>query len=79
MRTEARINYQRKNYTRALELFDESARKQALTPDDLYYKGICALETKDTAHAREALTQALAGGLPDPLATDAKRALDQIK
>ena len=79
MRTEARISYQRKDYARALELLDQSASKQALTPDDLYYKGICALQTNDAPHAREALTQALAGGLPDPLAAEAKRALGQIK
>jgi Tfp pilus assembly protein PilF len=73
------ISYQRKEYPRALELFEETGRNQPLDATDLYYIGICSLQTKDTVHAREALTNALANGLKDPLAADARRALQDIK
>jgi Tfp pilus assembly protein PilF len=40
--------------------------------------GMCSLQTKDTAQARDALTRALASGLQDPLAADARRVLQSI-
>ncbi|HJT80281.1 MAG TPA: tetratricopeptide repeat protein, partial [Chthoniobacterales bacterium] len=74
----ADISYQRKEYGRALELLNESARREPLDAKQLYYKGICSWQTKDTAQAREALTQALDNGLQEPLAADARRALQNI-
>jgi tetratricopeptide (TPR) repeat protein len=75
----AEISYQRKDYVRALEFLSEAARKEPLDANHLYYLGICSLQTKDLDHARAALNQALANGLQDPLASDAKRALQDIK
>ncbi|MFL6514690.1 MAG: tetratricopeptide repeat protein, partial [Chthoniobacterales bacterium] len=77
-RTLADISYRRKEYARALELFEESARRQPLDASHLYYMGICSLQTKDNAQARDALSRALASGLQDPLAADARRALQSI-
>ena len=77
-RTLADINYQRKDYSRALGLLMESARKEPLDANHLYYLGMCSLQTKDNDQARESLTQALANGLQEPLAADARRALQDI-
>ena len=75
----AEISFQRKEYSRALELLQEVARKQALDPKHLYYLGICSFETKHTSEARQALDQALANGLQDPFASDARRVLAGLK
>jgi tetratricopeptide (TPR) repeat protein len=70
--------YQRKDYSRALQLLQESARNRALDPEHLYYLGMCSFYTRQNLQAREALDQALAAGLKDPLASDAKRALENL-
>ena len=75
----ADISYQRKDYARALELLRESARKEPLDAPHLYYMGICSLQTKDMAQAKESLTQALSSGLQEPLAADARRALQGLQ
>ena len=74
----ADISYQQKEYARAVEFLKESARKEPLDANHLYYLGICSLQTKDTAQARKALTQALDNGLAEPLAADARRALEDL-
>jgi tetratricopeptide (TPR) repeat protein len=73
------ISYQRKEYRQALDWFEESGRKSPLDPKHLYYAGLCSLQIKNTARAREAFSQALAGGLENPLAADAKRALRDLR
>ena len=75
----AEISFQRKEYSRALQLLRESASKQAPDPEHLYYFGMCAFYTKQNSQARSALDQALAAGLKDPLAADARRALQDLK
>ena len=78
-RTLALISYQRKDYTRAMELLQDVARKEPLHPSDLYYLGMCFFQTKDVDQARATLNQALAGGLRDPLAGEATKTLQQIR
>ena len=78
-RTLAEISYQRRDYQRALELLEEAGQKEPLQANDLYYLGMCFLQTKDVDHARASLNQALAGGLRDPFATEAAKTLQQIK
>jgi tetratricopeptide (TPR) repeat protein len=78
-RTLGEISYQRKEYSRALELLQESARTTPLDAKGLYYLGMSHLEAKQGPQAREALERALAAGLQEPLASEAKRLLAESK
>jgi tetratricopeptide (TPR) repeat protein len=77
--TLAEISYQRKDYPRAVQLLQENARIGPLDANNLYYLGMSSFYTKETAQARAALTQALAKGLKDPLASDARHALQDLE
>jgi tetratricopeptide (TPR) repeat protein len=70
-----RLNYERKDYTRAIQLLQESARKKPLDATGLYYLGLSQLAANQRVAGRQTLDQALAHGLKDPLAADARRAL----
>ena len=70
-----RLSYEKKEYPRAVQLFQESARKRPLDANSLFYLGMSQLQARQTAEARGALNQALAGGLQEPLAAEAKQAL----
>ena len=74
-----RLSYEKKEYPRAIQLLQESARKQPLDADSLFYLGMSQLQASQKAEARGALNQALAGGLHEPLATEAKRALGNLQ
>jgi tetratricopeptide (TPR) repeat protein len=74
-----RLSYEKKEYPRAVQLFQESARKRPLDADSLFYLGMSQFQARQTAEARGALNQALAGGLQEPLATQAKRALADLQ
>ena len=74
-----RLSYQKKEYPRAIQLLQDSARQRPLDADSLFYLGMSQLQAKQTGEARGALNQALAGGLQEPLATKAKRALADIQ
>jgi tetratricopeptide (TPR) repeat protein len=75
----AEISYQQKEYSRVLQLLDEVSRKEPLDAKELYLVGVSSAQTKDTARAREALTNALTSGLQDPQASDARRTLQALK
>lgn len=75
----AEISFKRREFPYAIQLFRESARKGSLSPKDLYYLGVAQLETGDDKNGRETLEQALAAGLKDPLAQEAKRRLAEKK
>ncbi len=70
-----RLSYEKKDYSRAIQLLQESARHNPLDATDLYYLGMSQLQANQKAAGREALGRALAKGLTDPLATEAKRAM----
>jgi Flp pilus assembly protein TadD len=70
-----RLSYEKEEYPRAVQLFQESARKRPLDANSLFYLGMSQLQARQTAEARGALNQALAGGLQEPLAAEAKQAL----
>ena len=70
-----RLSYEKKEYPRAVQLLQESARKRPLDANSLFYLGMSQLQARQTAEARGALNQALAGGLQEPLAAEAKQAL----
>ena len=72
------LSYERKDYSRALQLLQESARKKPLDAKGLYYRGLSYKEAKQPAEARKALTAALAAGLSAPSADVAQRTLAQL-
>jgi Flp pilus assembly protein TadD len=74
-----RLSYEKKEYPRAIQLFQESARKRPLDADSLFYLGMAQLQASQKTEARGALDQALAGGLQEPLASEAKRALADLQ
>ena len=72
------LSYQKKEYSRAVQLLQESGRKKPLTARSLFYLGMSQLQAKQKTEAREALNQALTAGLQEPQATEAKRALTDL-
>jgi tetratricopeptide (TPR) repeat protein len=74
-----RLSYEKKEYQRAIQLLQESARKKPLDANSLFYLGMSQLEIKQNSEARSVLDQALVGGLQEPLATEAKQALARIE
>jgi tetratricopeptide (TPR) repeat protein len=75
----ARLSYEKKEYPRVIQLLQESARKQPLDADSLFYLGMSQLQARQKTEGRGALDQALAGGLQEPLASEAKRALADLQ
>ncbi|KAF5407503.1 MAG: Beta-barrel assembly-enhancing protease [Candidatus Udaeobacter sp.] len=78
-RTLAELNFKRKEFTYAIQLFQQSAANQPLPPKDLYYLGMAQLQTKQDAKGRETLEHALAAGLQDPLAQEARQRLAESR
>jgi tetratricopeptide (TPR) repeat protein len=74
-RTLAEVSFKRQDFSYAIQLLEGSAAKEGLTAKDLYYLGVAQLQTKQEAKGRETLARALAAGLQDPLAQDAKQRL----
>ena len=73
-----RLSYEKKEYPRAIQLLQESGRKKALGADSLFYLGMSQLQARQKTEARGVLSQALADGLQEPFATEAKRALADV-
>jgi tetratricopeptide (TPR) repeat protein len=73
-----RLSYEKKEYPRAIQLLQETARKRPLDADSLFYLGMSQIQARQKTEARGALDQALAGGLQEPLAGEAKRALADL-
>ncbi len=74
-----RLSYEKKEYPRAIQLLQETARKRPLDADSLFYLGMSQLQARQKTEGRGALDQALAGGLQEPLASEAKRALADLQ
>ncbi len=73
------LSYQRKDYSRALQLLEESARKKPLEPAGMYYLGVAQMETKNVAKGVETLEGALASGLEKSLSDDAAARVEKAK
>jgi tetratricopeptide (TPR) repeat protein len=73
------LNYQRKDYAYAARLLQETAAKAPLDATSLYYLGMSLWQTKDKAESRDALQQAIAGGLTGPQLADAKKVLAELQ
>jgi predicted Zn-dependent protease len=74
----AQTNYRRKDYGRAVQLLQETARRKPLDGRELFILGMSQLQTSNRAAGRETLEKAVAAALEEPLATEAKRALQQV-
>lgn len=75
--TLAEISFNRSEFPYAIQLFQQSAAKQALPAKDLYYLGMAQLQTRQEAKGRETLQRALSAGLQSPMAEEAKKRLAQ--
>jgi Flp pilus assembly protein TadD len=73
------LSYEKKEYPRAIQLFQESARKRLLDADTLFYLGMSQLQAGQKSEAQEALNQALIAGLHEPMAAEAKHALADLQ
>jgi tetratricopeptide (TPR) repeat protein len=73
------ISYQRKDYSRALQLLRESARATPLDAKGSYYLGASQVQLNQKPQATEALERALAAGLREPYASEARRLLAEAK
>jgi tetratricopeptide (TPR) repeat protein len=69
------LSYEKKEYPRAIQLLQESARKRPLDANSLFYLGMSQLQASQKTEARGVLNQALVAGLQEPRASEAKRAL----
>jgi tetratricopeptide (TPR) repeat protein len=74
-----RLSYEKKEYPRAVQLLQESARKRPLDANSLFYLGMSQRQARQKTEAQGVLNQALAAGLQEPLATEAKRALADLQ
>ena len=74
----AELSYQRKEFAYAVQLLRQSSEKRPLDAKYLYYLGMSHLKANEKLQGREALDQALAAGLEDPLASDARRAISEL-
>ena len=75
----AELSYQRKEFAYAVQLLRRSSEKRPLDAKYLYYLGMSHLKANEKPQSREALRQALAAGIPDPLASEAKSALAELE
>lgn len=73
-----RLSYEKKEYPRAVQLLQESARKKSLGADSLFYLGMSQLQARQRTEARGILNEALTDGLQEPFASEAKQALAEL-
>jgi tetratricopeptide (TPR) repeat protein len=72
------LNYQKKDYRRAIQFLQESARQKPLDATGLYYLGSSQIAADQKPAGRQSLEKALAAGLKEPLEKDARRALASL-
>ena len=75
----AELSYQRKEFAYTVQLLRQSSEKKPLDAKSLYYLGMSQLKANEKQQSREALQGALAAGLPDPLASEARNALAELE
>jgi len=76
-RTLAKIAYKRREFSYAIQLFQESAQKQPLSALDLYYLGMAQLENKQENQGKQNLERALAAAPDQKIAEEIKRQIGQ--
>ena len=72
------LSFQRKEYSRAVQMFEQSEAKKALDGKSLFLLGMAHLQLGHKSEARRVLNQALAGGISDDLAKQAKDAIVEL-
>jgi tetratricopeptide (TPR) repeat protein len=72
------LSFQRKEYSRAVQMFEESEAKKALDGKSLFLLGMAHVQLGHKSEARKVLDQALAGGISDDLAKQAKDAIVEL-
>ena len=75
----AELSYQRKEFAYAAQLLQRSSKEKPLDAKLLYYLGMSYFKANKKAESQETLRQALAAGLPEPLASEAKSALGELE
>ena len=73
------LSYQRKEFAYAVQLLRQSSEKKPLDAKSSDYLGMSQLKANEKQQSREALQGALAAGLPDPLASEARNALAELE
>jgi len=73
------LAYRQGDYSRSAQLLSEGARKPDSDAEMLYYLGMAQDRLKQRAQSKETLQRALALGLPANCATEARRALAELK
>ena len=72
------ISYRKKEYARAIQLLQEGARGKPLDAKALFYLGMSQLQAKLEPEGRQTLERALAAALEEPLAAEARQALEAL-
>src|SRR5437868_5971387 len=72
------LSFQRKEYARAVEFCQESEAKKPLEGKSLFMLGMAHLQLGHKAEAKRILDRALAAGIPDDLAKQAKDAMVEV-
>jgi tetratricopeptide (TPR) repeat protein len=76
-KTLATLSFQRKEYPRVVQLLEPRGSKKPVDGKSLFLLGMAQLQLGDKAEARTNLDQAVAAGIPDELAKQAKDAIVQ--
>jgi tetratricopeptide (TPR) repeat protein len=77
-RTLGVLSFQRKEYARTVQFFQESEAKKSLEGNSLFMLGMAHLQLGHKAEAKKTLDRALASGIPDDLAKQAKDAIVEM-
>src|SRR5205823_7111100 len=72
------LSFQRKEYVRAVQFLQESESRKALDGKSLFMLGMAHLELGRKTEAKKVLDQALAAGIPDDLAKQAKDTMVEL-
>ena len=71
--------YRKKEFAYALQLLQESAKSGTMGARSLYYLGMCYLALQERREGQNALERSLAAGLQEPLASEARRVLVDLR
>ena len=77
-RTLGVLSFQRKEYARAVQFFQEGEAKKPLEGKSLFMLGMAYLQLGHKREAKEILDRALTSGIPDDLAKQAKDAIVEV-
>ena len=72
------LSFQRKEYARAVQFFQQSEAKKPLEGKSLFMLGMASFQLGRRSEAKKTLDRALAAGIPDDLATHAKNAMVEL-